>query len=140
LHPSINIETPEEISDTLEKVDESVVAGANTDGRLVYMSVGPIKLRRKDTYRDENINTSKNSLSGRSWGLMGQILEQPSEGRNALLLTILDASPRKLAHIWTTCTTGVIQLINLRFPSRYSLNFFALSLSNQRTSSGELLL
>jgi len=34
----MNSESSEKISDTLEKVDESIIAGANTNGGLIYTS------------------------------------------------------------------------------------------------------
>jgi len=37
----MNAETSEKISDTLEKVDKSVIAGTDFDGRLIYTSLGP---------------------------------------------------------------------------------------------------
>jgi hypothetical protein len=36
----MNTKTSEKISDTLEKVDKSVIAGTNTDGRLIDTSLG----------------------------------------------------------------------------------------------------
>jgi len=70
-HVCINTKTSEEISDTLEKVDKSIIAGTNTNGHLMYMSLGLVEAQRKVTHSEENINTSKNGFSGtRSWGLV----------------------------------------------------------------------
>jgi hypothetical protein len=50
-HLGINVETCEEIPDTLEKVNKSVIAGTNTHGRLVYVSLGPDRSQKEGYIR-----------------------------------------------------------------------------------------